>query len=77
MSRLWAFFRVIPLFAILVLIRGYQFIISPLLIGNCKFIPSCSDYFLQAVREWGIVRGSWLGLRRIAGRAPASIAPKP
>lgn len=52
------------------LVRFYQVAISPLLIGNCKFIPSCSEYFLQAVREWGVFRGSWLGLRRIARCRP-------
>jgi len=70
MSRLWSVLRRIPLFAVQLLIRGYQFMIAPLLIGNCKFVPSCSDYFLQAVREWGVVRGSLLGFRRIARCRP-------
>ena len=39
--------------------------LAPLLIGSCKFCPSCSDYFIQAVREWGPLRGSWLGIRRL------------
>ena len=52
--------------AIELLIRGYQLGIRPLLIGNCKFVPSCSDYFLEAIHEWGVVRGSWMGIRRMA-----------
>ncbi|HOA75057.1 MAG TPA: membrane protein insertion efficiency factor YidD [Phycisphaerae bacterium] len=66
MPCLWTILRTLPMLVIQVLIRGYQFIISPLLIGTCKFVPSCSDYFLQAVHEWGVIRGSWLGIRRLA-----------
>lgn len=62
--------RWVGMFAVEFLIRGYQLVISPLLIGHCKFVPSCSDYFLQAVREWGLLRGSWLGVRRLARCLP-------
>ncbi|MCL2330907.1 MAG: membrane protein insertion efficiency factor YidD [Phycisphaerae bacterium] len=67
--------------AITLLIRAYQFGIRPLLIGTCKFVPSCSEYFLEAVHEWGVVRGSWLGVRRIArchpfGRGGIDPVPK-
>ncbi len=48
------------------LVRFYQVSLSPLLIGSCKFHPSCSEYFAQAVREWGVLRGGWLGLKRLA-----------
>lgn len=47
------------------LVRAYQVILSPLLIGTCKFCPTCSEYFIQAIREWGAIRGSWLGVRRL------------
>jgi len=47
------------------LIRGYQVALSPLLIGSCKFVPSCSEYAIQAIREWGPIRGSWLAVKRI------------
>jgi hypothetical protein len=53
-----------------VLIRGYQVALSPLLIGSCKFVPSCSDYCIEAIREWGIVRGGWLGIKRIVRCRP-------
>ena len=55
------------------LVRGYQVILSPLLIGSCKFHPSCSNYFLEAVREWGVIRGSWLGFRRLIRCHPFTI----
>jgi putative membrane protein insertion efficiency factor len=46
-------------------IRFYQSAISPLLGPTCRFTPSCSNYTLEAIEEWGIFKGSWLGLKRI------------
>jgi putative membrane protein insertion efficiency factor len=54
-----------------ILIRGYQITISPLLswlVGasfGCRFSPTCSEYFLQAVEEHGVLRGSFLGVKRL------------
>ncbi len=54
------------------LIRFYQWFLSPVIhfIGGpgsgCRYHPTCSEYFLQAVEAHGVLRGSWLGLRRIA-----------
>ncbi|MHC4795223.1 MAG: membrane protein insertion efficiency factor YidD [Planctomycetota bacterium] len=56
-----------------VLIRGYQVILSPLLVGGCKFYPSCSEYFIQAVHEWGALKGSWLGIKRLLRCRPFSM----
>ncbi|MDX2270964.1 MAG: membrane protein insertion efficiency factor YidD [Cyanobacteriota bacterium] len=47
------------------LIRGYQLGISPVLPRSCRYYPSCSQYTLEAVQRFGVVRGSWLGLQRI------------
>jgi putative membrane protein insertion efficiency factor len=58
------------------LIRAYQFILSPLLSllvgagGGCRFEPTCSQYFLEAVERHGFWRGSGLGLKRIARCQP-------
>jgi putative membrane protein insertion efficiency factor len=54
------------------LVRGYQVALSPLLIGHCKFCPSCSDYCIQALREWGLLRGCWLAVRRLLRCHPFS-----
>ncbi len=46
-------------------IRFYQIVISPLLPKSCRFVPTCSAYAIEAITTHGIVRGSWLTLRRL------------
>jgi putative membrane protein insertion efficiency factor len=46
-------------------IRGYQFLISPLLGHRCRFFPSCSHYATEALSKYGAIKGSYLALRRI------------
>jgi uncharacterized protein len=46
-------------------IRLYQLLISPLLGPRCRFYPSCSAYAVEALQRHGAVRGSWLALRRL------------
>jgi len=46
-------------------IRGYQQLISPWLRPACRYQPSCSEYAVEAIETRGLVRGSWLGLRRL------------
>ena len=48
------------------MIRSYQYAISPMLGPNCRHTPTCSQYMLLAIEEWGPIQGSWLGLKRIA-----------
>ncbi|WP_338405706.1 membrane protein insertion efficiency factor YidD [Candidatus Synechococcus calcipolaris] len=50
---------------ILSLIRGYQYLISPLFLPTCRYHPTCSAYALEAVERFGPWRGGWLGLKRI------------
>lgn len=47
------------------MIRTYQKLLSPLLGQHCRFYPSCSQYTLEAIEEWGLVKGVWLGTKRI------------
>ena len=55
-----------PQFIILVLIRFYQKIISPMLPGNtCRFYPSCSHYGYQAVYKYGAIKGLFMAVYRI------------
>lgn len=47
-------------------IRAYQILLSPMLGSNkCRFQPTCSSYMIQAIEEWGVLKGLWLGLKRI------------
>jgi putative membrane protein insertion efficiency factor len=48
------------------LIRVYQWTVSPLLGPVCRFHPSCSQYTLEAIERFGLIRGGWLGLARLA-----------
>ena len=46
-------------------IRGYQLAISPMLGPHCRFYPSCSCYTHTAIERFGVLRGSWLGAKRL------------
>jgi putative membrane protein insertion efficiency factor len=46
-------------------IRLYRYVISPLLGPTCRFAPSCSQYAIDAIEQYGLFRGFWLGLLRI------------
>jgi putative membrane protein insertion efficiency factor len=50
---------------LIMLIRGYQYLISPLLGNHCRFHPSCSSYAIEALQVHGAMRGAWLALRRL------------
>lgn len=50
---------------ILKIIRFYQIFISPILGRNCRFYPSCSQYTLQAVSKYGVIKGLSFGIKRI------------
>jgi len=50
----------------LLLLRFYKRFLSPLLPPMCRFEPTCSVYTMQAVEKYGALRGSWLGVRRLA-----------
>jgi len=52
--------------ALLWLIRLYQGTLSQIMPPSCRFYPSCSEYGYQAIEKYGILRGGWLAIRRIA-----------
>ena len=51
--------------AAVLMIRGYQVTLSPLLPSACRYQPTCSAYTLEAVERYGALRGGWMGMRRI------------
>ena len=51
---------------LLLLVALYRYTVSPFLGNNCRYQPTCSEYALQALREHGAFRGTWLAAKRIA-----------
>lgn len=51
-------------------IRFYQIVISPIIGPSCRYQPTCSHYMIGAIDEWGIFKGTWLGLKRIMSCHP-------
>jgi uncharacterized protein len=47
------------------LIRIYQKMVSPVLGANCRYSPTCSSYAAGSIQRFGVLKGAWLGLKRI------------
>ena len=58
--------RKVLIFPFLVLIKAYQWILSPLLGANCRFQPTCSHYAFQALKTHGVLKGLYLSSIRIS-----------
>ncbi|MBW7867032.1 MAG: membrane protein insertion efficiency factor YidD [Brumimicrobium sp.] len=54
----------------LLLIKLYQWVISPLTPASCRYDPTCSHYAIDALKEWGLFKGSWLAIKRISSCHP-------
>ena len=52
-------------FPLILLIRGYQLIVSPMLGSNCRFMPTCSEYALDSLKAYGLIKGTFLTIKRI------------
>lgn len=55
----------LPARAVVLLLRLYRLVVSPMYGDTCRFYPSCSAYALEAVDRHGVVRGGWLAARRL------------
>ena len=53
-------------------IKGYKFIISPLLGNSCRYLPTCSEYSIEALKTFGFFKGIYLSLKRILSCHPWS-----
>jgi putative membrane protein insertion efficiency factor len=51
-------------------IRLYQRLLSPLLGPRCRYYPSCSQYAIESISRFGVLRGGWMSLRRLASCHP-------
>lgn len=65
MKRLWQIVVSIPQLALIGAVRCYQYLISPWLGPRCRYTPTCSEYFIGAVRKYGAIRGAWKGVLRV------------
>jgi hypothetical protein len=54
----------------ILLVRVYQYLISPLLPTTCRYTPSCSSYTIEALKKYGPIKGGWLGIKRIVSCHP-------
>ncbi|MBW7845323.1 MAG: membrane protein insertion efficiency factor YidD [Bacteroidia bacterium] len=54
----------------ILLIRGYQLLISPYIPNACRFTPTCSQYTLEALKKYGPIKGLWLGIKRVSSCHP-------
>ena len=55
------------------LIKFYKFFVSPLLGQNCRFLPTCSEYFIECLKIYGPTKGLYLGLKRMGKCHPIKI----
>ena len=49
----------------ILLIKFYQYVISPAIGPKCRYTPTCSHYALEAINKYGVLKGMWLALKRI------------
>jgi putative membrane protein insertion efficiency factor len=49
----------------ILLIKIYQLFVSPLFPSSCRYSPTCSHYTVEALKKYGLFKGSWLGIKRI------------
>jgi len=52
-------------FLFLGIIRFYQYVISPITPASCRYIPTCSQYAVEAIQKYGPIKGGWMALKRI------------
>jgi uncharacterized protein len=55
----------LPRTVLILFVRTYQIVLSPLLPASCRYYPSCSTYAIEALERHGALRGGWLTLRRL------------
>ena len=58
---------------LIIIIKIYQLILSPVLGNNCRYLPTCSQYFIDSLKEFGFIKGCVLGTKRILSCHPIKI----
>lgn len=57
-------------FVLILLVKFYQYAISPFLPNSCRYTPTCSQYMIEAIKKYGFIKGGWLGLKRLSSCHP-------
>ena len=52
------------------IIKVYQLTISPYLGNNCRYLPTCSEYYVDSLKEYGFIKGTLVGIKRILSCHP-------
>ena len=60
-------------FILIKIIKGYKYLISPFLGNSCRYLPTCSDYAVEALKSHGLFKGLYLSLKRILSCHPIKI----
>ena len=60
----------IPANILILLIKIYQYTLSPFIGRHCRYTPTCSNYGLEAIRKYGAIKGGWLTIKRVASCNP-------
>ena len=60
-------------YTLIKLIKVYKFLISPLLGQSCRYMPTCSEYSIEALKTFGFIKGSFLSLKRVLSCHPIKI----
>tara|TARA_B100001248_G_C27161579_1_gene353702 strand:+ start:46 stop:297 length:252 start_codon:yes stop_codon:yes gene_type:complete len=52
------------------IIKGYKFLLSPLLGNSCRYLPTCSEYSIEALKNYGFFKGTYMSVKRILSCHP-------
>jgi putative membrane protein insertion efficiency factor len=65
LRKAWSFVKAVPGWTLILVVRCYQWTLSPIVGRQCRFQPTCSNYFIGAVQKYGAIRGALKGIARI------------
>ena len=70
MKEIVKFIIKLPANFLILLIKIYQYTLSPFIGRNCRYTPTCSNYGIEAIRKYGAIKGGWLTIKRVASCNP-------
>lgn len=70
MKKVLNFIIKLPANILILLIKIYQYTLSPFIGRNCRYTPTCSNYGIEAIRKYGAIKGGWLTIKRVASCNP-------